>query len=116
MRGRDPPPFGVRRHPARPRKQISARCTVFPFDGLIRKDSVPTVRLPDFLASASFCLWTSDIIPIRRLVSAGVCQSTPTGLSFTILLRVFFSSGGVPRLNHIHCSRHCGDSFSTAFT
>jgi putative restriction endonuclease len=77
MRGLEPPPFGVRMQPAKPRKQISVRCTVLPFCGRIRRESVPTIRLPDFFASASFCLCISDIMPIRRRVSAGVCHSTP---------------------------------------
>jgi hypothetical protein len=30
----------------------------FARDGRIRRESVPTTRLPDFLGSESFCLWT----------------------------------------------------------
>lgn len=37
------------------------------------------MRLPDFFASDSFCLCTSDIIPMRRRVYAGSCQSTAAG-------------------------------------
>jgi DNA (cytosine-5)-methyltransferase 1 len=50
-----------------------------PVGGRIRRESVPTSRLPDFLASESFRLCTLDIMPISRRVSAGVCHSTSNG-------------------------------------